>query len=157
MDRRQAAEFLGVSLRTLDRLVSKGRLSKGKALLKTRPIVVFRQEELTALKEELGKQKASASQFCGVFPPKETVAFRIDPHYLGRLTSQAKPLGLSPGEYARQLVIQALEKEPSEKFSHEVRRLREALAAVFYALLTTRLGSSPTEARRLVDEAILKE
>lgn len=157
MDRRQAAEFLGVSLRTLDRLVSNGRLSKGKALKKTRPIVVFRQEELAALKEDIGKQKASANQYNGVFPPKETVAFRIDPHYLGRLTSQAKPLGLSPGEYARQLVIQSLEQEPSEKFSHEVRRLREALAAVFYALLTTRLGSSPTEARRLVDEAILKD
>lgn len=156
MDRKEAAEFLGISLRTLDRLVAKGCLTKGRALRKTKPIVVFRRDELAALKEALSNKGGTTAAFRQTQAPKDAVAFRIDPHYLARLTKEGAPHDMSPGEYARRLVIQSLEQEPNTQFAHELRRLRESLAAVFFALLTTSLGVPPEEARRLVDEAILR-
>lgn len=158
VDRKQAAEYLGVSLRTLDRLASHGHLTKGTALRKTRPCVVFREDELRLLKAKLPRAGESWQRIeRQPDPPKDTVAFRLDTYYLRVLKSEGEKLGLSPGEFARTLVIRSLEEEHLHLLRREVRRMREALGATFYALLTMKLGTSPAEARRIVSDTILKD
>ena len=158
VDRKQAASFLGVSLRTLDRLAASGRLTKGTAHRKTRPCVVFKDDELHDLKVELD----SGHPVWQALPrspdePKDTIAFRIDVHYMRVLKSKGQVLGMSPGEFARSLVIRSLEEDQAHLCRHEVRRMREALGATFYALLTMKLGTAPAEARRIVNDTILKD
>jgi len=158
VDRKQAAEYLGVSLRTLDRLAANGHLTKGTALRKTRPCVVFREDELRSLKAQLHQSEQQWRKLeRKPDQPKDTVAFRLDNYYLRVLRSEADRLGLSTGEFARTLVIRALEQEQDHILRREVRRMREALGATFYALLTMKLGTSPAEARRIVNDTILKD
>lgn len=158
MDRKEAAQLLGVSVRTLDRLVAGGRLTKRRSLRKTRPIVTFSREEVEKLRAELQFDARTSSELKGsLAPPKDTVAFRIDPFYLSRLQSEGQLIGLSAGEYARRLVIQVLEDDRVDEYRREVRLLREGLAATFFLLLTKKLGATPAEAQRLVAEAILKD
>lgn len=155
MERKEAAEFLGISLRTLDRLGSEGRLKKGRALRKTRPVVVFDLDELKALKAELERQATAPKSYRRAEDaPKDTVAFRIDPHYLARLSTEGKAQGLSAGEYARRLVIRALEDTRTEEFRDEVKRLRGALGHTFYTLLVMKFGVSEREAEEFVASTI---
>ena len=156
MKRKEAAEYLGVSLRTLDRIAATGRLTKGLESGKSRPFVVFRVEELESVRAEL----ASDTQIVWQKPKSEsilrdTVAFRLDPSYFAQLQAQAKESDLSVGEFARRLVIRALESD-SLDVELEVRQIREALAAIFYAILTLKLGSTPAEARKIIADTVLK-
>lgn len=157
MDRKEAARFLGVSLRTLDRIAATGRLTKGRALRKFKQIVVYRREELENLKAELQNHSHVNTAVLAFKPlPKDTVAFRIDPYYLQVLADRAGRAGRSPGEHARHLVIQSLERENSAEILEEVQMLRESLGATFYAFLTLKLGVSADDARRFVAQTILK-
>ena len=158
MERKEAAEFLGVSLRTLDRLGAEGRLRKGKALRKTRPVVVFDAVELTELKAELSANIAGRKVFRRLnTPPNDTVGFRLDAHYLSRLAERGKASGQSPGECARTLVIRALEDTKPEEFTKEVQRLREGLADTFFSFLTMKCDVSEEEAKQFVRETILRK
>ena len=53
MEKQEAAEYLGVSTRTLERLTASGRIKKGRALRKTRPVAVYDDMDLERLKSEL--------------------------------------------------------------------------------------------------------
>lgn len=55
MNKRQAAEFLGVSVRALERYVQQGKLTVRYEKGKTRPTANFDQTELEAFKEELNQ------------------------------------------------------------------------------------------------------
>jgi excisionase family DNA binding protein len=55
MNKQQAAEFLGVSVRALERYVQQGRISVKYEKGKTRPTANFDQSELEAFKEELNQ------------------------------------------------------------------------------------------------------
>ena len=55
MNKQQAAEFLGVSVRALERYVQQGRISVKYEKGKTRPTANFDQAELEAFKEELNQ------------------------------------------------------------------------------------------------------
>lgn len=155
MDRKEAAEYLGVSLRTLDRLAAEGRIRKGRALKKTRPIVVFEESDLEALKSELSEVSNRHEVFRRLnAPAKETIAFRLDPYYLTRLSAKAEELNLSPGECARRFVIQTIEDTRVERFQEEVAKLREGLAHTFYTLLVMKFGVSEAEATAFVDSTI---
>ncbi|HWD40386.1 MAG TPA: hypothetical protein VG944_16170 [Fimbriimonas sp.] len=147
-----------MSLRTLDRMASEGRIKRGKALRKTRPIVVFSDEDLASLRAEIAADGQGTKVFRRLnTPPKDTVGFRLDPLYLDRLTKAGAREGLSPGEYARRLVTRGLEDTTNEQFAHQVKRLRESLADAFYALLTMKFGSSEAEAESFIKDTILKD
>lgn len=158
MDKREAAEFLGISVRTLERLAKSGRLSQGRAKKKTRPIVVFDKKELEKLKVELTKGKPpEVFRRLNTQKPKDAIGFRLDPFYVEVLSKKGKEVGLSPSEFARKLVVQALEDTRADMFKDEVRALREGLADTFYAFLTMHFNVSKKDAQKFVNDTILRE
>ncbi len=54
MNKQEAAEFLGVSVRALERYVQQGRIGGHYEKGKTRPTLVFDAAELEKFKDELG-------------------------------------------------------------------------------------------------------
>ncbi|MBX3110280.1 MAG: helix-turn-helix domain-containing protein [Fimbriimonadaceae bacterium] len=145
MKKSEAAQFLGVSTRTVERLVAKGRLRPRREKGKTRPILVFDQAELSRVKKEL--QEVRPEEVFGrpnTLKPKDAVGFRIDPHYYKRLEEEGGKLGLSAGEYARRLVVRGLE------VGDELSALRKSLGHMFYLILVTKLGASEAEAEDIV-------
>jgi excisionase family DNA binding protein len=53
MNKQEAAEYLGVSVRALERYTQQGRLSVHYEPGKTRPVAVYREDELQPLKDEI--------------------------------------------------------------------------------------------------------
>lgn len=53
------------------------------------------------------------------------ISFRLDIEYRQRLEQQAQPLGLSPGELARQLVIDWLEDTERQRLLEEITSARQ--------------------------------
>ncbi len=155
MEKREAAEFLGVSIRTLDRFAKAGRLSKGRAKKKTRPVVVFDRTQLEKLKEELVETRPSeVFRRLNTAKPKEAIGFRLDPYYLGLLSQKGQEHNLSAAEYARKLVVQGLEDTRVAEFRDEVKGLRTALGHTFYALLVMKFDMSEREAEEFVASTI---
>ncbi len=157
MEKQQAAEFLGVSIRTLERFAAKGRLTKGRARKKTRPVVVFDQAQLEGLKAELEAERpADVMRRHSQEKPKDAIGFRLDPFYVHKLTEEGAKQGMSAAEYARRLVIQALEDTRIDQFRDEVHALREGLADTFFAFLTMQCGVTEDKALQFVKDTILK-
>lgn len=155
VERKEAAEFLGVSLSTLDRFASQGRLTRGRGKGKTKPVTVFAQEDLERLKKELETQQLGRTFLSPeTTRPTDSVGFRLDPYYVGRLQSEGAALGLSAGEYARKLVVQSLEDDRQGDFAKELKALRDGLAQLFYTLLVMKLGVDEIEAKKFVDETL---
>ena len=152
MERKAAAEFLGVSMSTLDRFASQGRLTRGRARGKTRPLTVFDREELASLKEEFARKAEAMPKVPIAERPQDAVGFRLDPHYVRRLAEAGAKEDMSAGEYARRLVIRGLETEPGEAYAREIRTLRHALSGMFFLILVERFGVSHDEAHVLVTE-----
>lgn len=152
MEKQEAADFLGVSVRTVERLAAQGRLTKGRARRKTRPVVVFDRTQLETLKEDL----QSANRRIAVTPngdrPKEAIGFRLDPYYIDRLSTVGENHGLSPAEFARKLVIEGLEDTKLDDVREEISRLREGLGHMFYAILVKQFGMSADAADTLVQQ-----
>jgi len=145
MRKQEAAEFLGVSTRTIERLVAEGKLVQGRAKSKTRPVAVFDRAQLERLKSEIGS--GEVREVFGrpnTSKPKGSVGFRLDPYYMARLEEEGKAQGLSAGEYARRLVVRGLE------VGDELTALRKSLGHMFYLMLVTKMGASEAEAEDLV-------
>ena len=145
MDKRQAADFLGVSTRTIERLVASGRLIQKRQKGKTRPIGVFAETDLKRLKMEL--DKARPEEVFGrpnTLKPKGSVGFRLDPFYMERLAKEGEAHGMSAGNYARRLVVRGLE------MGDELTALRKSLSHMFYLVLVTKMGATEAEAEELV-------
>lgn len=151
MDKQQAASYLGVSVRTLERFSSQGRIIKGRALRNKRAVVVFDEGALCKLKDELTEAGRSSGAGKGL-PDKasDSVGFRLDPHYLETLAVEGKARGMSAGQYARSLVIQCLEQPASAKFAEELFSLKQALSEMFYLILVSKLGATESEAAEVV-------
>ena len=151
MEKKDAAEYLGVSTRTLERLTASGRLKKGRALRKTRPVSVYDDEELKRLKAELESGRPLEVFGRPNTPkPKDAIGFRLDPFYIKLLTEEGEKVGLSSSEYARRLVIRGLEEPSSEKVFSEVEALRQSLSEMFFLLLVSKLGATDAEANEIV-------
>lgn len=145
MDKRQAAAFLGVSTRTIERLVARGKLVQKREKGKTRPVAVFLEADLERAKLELDRERPEEVFGRPNTPkPRDAVGFRIDPHYLKRLEEEGKKRGLSAGEYARHLVVRGLETDD------QIAALRKALGSMFYLILVTKMGASEAEAEEIV-------
>ena len=151
MERAQAAEYLGVSVSTLDRFASQGRLTRGRARRKTRPVTTFDEAELKRLKSEL-EQAGRTPRATDPAPikPSDAIGFRLDPAYVARLKREGEKRGLSAGEYARTLVVKGLEDSDAQRFAEEIRALRKSLSGMFYLILTQRFGLTEREAQELL-------
>jgi len=155
MERHQAAEYLGVSVSTVDRLAAQGRLTKGRARRKTRPVTVFDESQVAELKKEIEASR-QVKTTPSLKPPRkgDAIGFRLDPFYIERLMEAGKEAGQSPGEYARSLVIEALENDREERFRTEIKRLRENLAEVFYLILVNKMDSKRDQAEAIIDRLL---
>ena len=90
-------------------------------------------------------------------PASESVSFRVSPELSKRLEAEATKHGMSRGEYARRLMIDALEDTEREHLRHElaelrgeVGKLREDVATAVMALLTRAGPVSVEEAKAWV-------
>lgn len=152
MEKAEAAEFLGVSGRTIDRLVASGRLTKGRKMGKTRPVATFEEGQLETLKQNLKLGKPEPATDARTLP---TVGFRLDPAYFERLKAQASEEGISPGEYARHLVVRSLETG-GEEISRNLSDLRQGLGEMLFVLMVSRLDMTEEEAHELLRETALR-
>jgi len=145
VDKAQAAKELGVSVRTVERFVAAGKLRRGRAKGKTKPIVTFDETDIAKLKSEL--ELARPSEVFGrpnTPKPKDAIGFRLDPFYIKKLETEGERYGLSGAEYARRLVIRGLE------VGDELATLKKSLSHVFYLILVSKLGATEAEAEEIV-------
>jgi len=70
------------------------------------------------------------------------ISFRLDEHYIERLKKEADRYGMSPGDYARRLVLDALEnveekrvEDSLQAIKREIGELRTDFATSVLALL----------------------
>lgn len=148
MEKSQAAEFLGVSVRTLERFAASGRLTKGRALKKTRPVVVYDMAELERLREQLNEARPTeVFRRLNTPKPRDAIGFRLDPFYIKKLEEEGARIGMSAGEVARRMVIRSIEQIDSKD---GVEALRKNLSDMFYLVLVNRLGASESEATQIV-------
>lgn len=157
MERGEAAAYLGVSVRTLDRIAAKEGLTKGRDRRKTRPVTVFDPKEIERLKVSRGAGAPKDECPTAKSGAAEAVGFRLSPHYIDLLSKEASRRGMSPGDMARQLVIQSLEGSSSEHFSSEVLKVRQSIAHVFYTFLVMKCGETPKSAQEFVRTTVLRD
>lgn len=125
MSKKDAAAFLEVSPRALERYTQQGRLSVRHERGKTRPVPVYDDAELTQFREELNRQRTRRA-----VPQSESmegVGFRLDAFYRQQLETRGAAEGLSAGEYARRLVVRALEDPAGESVTRDLAALREEM------------------------------
>jgi hypothetical protein len=91
--------------------------------------------------------------------PTTPVSFRLDAHYLDRLKEEAAKYGMSPGEFARRLVLDALERSEEQRTADEIVELRREVghlrvdvALAVTAILVGAGKVSPEDARAWVKE-----
>ena len=94
-------------------------------------------------------------------PKPKTVGFQLDEEYLERLEKEAAKFQMSAGQYARRLVMDALDdterkvvKEEISELSENVDDLRLSLAASVEAILAATKNVTKERAREWVDQNI---
>jgi hypothetical protein len=94
-------------------------------------------------------------------PKPKTVGFQLDEEYLDRLEKEAAKFQMSAGQYARRLVMDALDdterqviKEDISELSENVEDLRLCLAASVEAILAATKNVTKERAREWVDQNI---
>ena len=158
MTKKEAAAFVGVGIRALERYAKAGRLSVHQRKGKTRPIVLYDEAELLPLKDEASARlRPRAAVLSPVGESTDTVGFRLDSYYRKRLLQAAEHHGMSPGEYARRLVILALEERQGEETLREISELRRDLALSVKALLCFAGKAEVEEAGQWVAENLQAE
>ena len=133
---REAAARLGISVRSLQRLVKAGRLEVRYAPGKTRSVPVFATSEIDALHTLLSARPVYPQSRNGQ-EPKLPFGFRLAPQEREALVLDAQRCGMHTGEYVRYLVQMSrgngLEKEVSalrgelSSLHAQVLRLEKAL------------------------------
>ncbi len=91
----------------------------------------------------------------------KTVGFQLDEEYLKRLEDEAAKVGMSAGQYARRLVMDALDdterkviKEEISELNEKVEDLRLCLADSTELILVATKNITKERAREWVDENI---
>jgi len=127
MNKREAAEYLGVSIRSLERYTEKkllpchyeeGRIDK-------RP--VYDTPDLETFKQ--GRDARKKRQAVEAVSPDalKRIGFRLDSHYIERLTDEGAKHNMSAGEYARRLLIGAMEDFRHQEVLAHIELLRQDL------------------------------
>jgi hypothetical protein len=94
----------------------------------------------------------------------ETVSFRLDSETVKQLSRCANVLGISKGEYAKQLVVAGLTNSFAEttkslllELRHDLNLLREEHITATNALLVTAGKMTPDKALEFIDRTMLKK
>ncbi|MCC7495883.1 MAG: helix-turn-helix domain-containing protein [Fimbriimonadaceae bacterium] len=104
----EAAEFLGISVRTLERYTRSKRIPATFDQGKRHARLLYAEADLEALRTELAAEKAVRFPEARSVTAMQRIGFRLEPVDLKRLTQLAAREHVSPGEYGRHLVISAL-------------------------------------------------
>lgn len=162
----EAAARLGVSVRALERYTSQGKIGVRYERGKTRPVAVYDEADLAALRERLGRAVPLRETPLGPPPATETVSFRLDPFYLQELRAAAAAEGVSAGSYARRLVVSSLESRHAEDagllrrdvaaLRADVRAFRSAFASSVYTLLLAAGRATTEEADEFVRACLIE-
>ncbi len=101
MNKQEAADFLGVSVRALERYVQQGRISVKYEKGKTRPTANFEQAELEAFREELNQPTVKPAFESRQTATDETRQISSESEYRQIATEQQQETGIAvqtPGE-----------------------------------------------------------
>lgn len=158
----EAAEYLGISARTLYRYRCAGKvpfrqLKHGPG----RPVIDYDEQDLARLKAELERAVAEKSASPQQEPAHPRVSFRLSRKEHTELQQEAVRYSMSPAEYARSLVRIALESQlrahtealrgQVETTRTEMKRLRAQVSGALVVVLEN-MGFSPEDARQWVRE-----
>lgn len=131
----EAAVYLKLNVRTLQRYRTKGTLAFREAAGKTRATIEYDQADLDRLKAVLETKRASIPKPHKM--PKtatERVSFGLAPEGYAELVKEAERFDMSVGEYARRLVREGLES----RFQSEAAELRTRILHLETELSRTR-------------------
>jgi hypothetical protein len=136
--KREAAEFLSISPRSLERYTRQGRIRAHYQKGRGHPVPIYEEGDLEALKADLGPTLAPPSGKATA--TSETVSFRLDKHYRARLIDEGEKRGISAGAYARLLVIDTLEDGEHERLRTDLGELRRLVALLSEDLATAAMA-----------------
>jgi hypothetical protein len=138
MNQQEAATYLGISVRSLQRYVQAERLRVRYESGKTRPVPIYDDQAIEALKAKLAYRPVfPQSQGKSVSERKQPFGFRLAPQEREDLVRNAQQYGMKPSEYARLLVQSGLEDGLQNQIStlqKEIMLLREQVATLENAL-----------------------
>lgn len=157
MDKRAAAEYLGVSVRTIERWASSGRLKRGRAPGRRRARSDFDIQDLDVIKARMSGATEAGTEAPPREKPRDTISFRIDPEYLRRLEREGRTRNLSAPEYARSLIVLGLDDDRVNTLSADIQSLRRGLAEMFSLILTEKFGASEADAMRIVSNMLRRQ
>lgn len=139
MTKQEAAALLDVSTRAIERYTEQGKLTPRYEKGRYGRVPVYDEAQVRRLKEELLSSRARRVATRERARRAPTVAFRVDPYHLEKLTEEGAKYGLSAGEYARQLVAEGLEQELQAevlRLRAEVTDMRKRVAGCFRVSLS---------------------
>lgn len=157
----EAAEYLGVSPRTLYRYRKAGKLAYREQKGKARPTVEYEEADLNRLRRELEERRTTSKKPGPATPPRPRLTFGLSQREWTELAEEAARYGLKPPEYARRLVREGLEsrfqtdvrelRQELDTARSEVKRLRSETAGALEAVLEY-VGLSAEEAKEWVTQ-----
>lgn len=165
MTKRQAAQLLGVQVRTIERYLTAGKLPYTQREVESgRFIDDLADDDVQALKAARDAARAHREQ--RVVPPTvmQHVSFRVEPEYLQVLDIEAARRKLKRTEYARQLFCTALTdgqirqaqveelRGDVQRLNQEFGRLRHDLVELLYQLFTLGVKVEERRAREWVEQ-----
>jgi uncharacterized protein YihD (DUF1040 family) len=169
MTRQQAASALRISVRSLQRIVQKGRLSVTYVPGRTRPVPVFEEAEVYALRESLfARPQYPQARTAAERTRKQSFGFRVAPEDIELLATEGAKCQMSAGQYARYLVrlgtesglqrhvdkltddISVLQAQ-ADRYEETLRHLRKDFSDTIEIVLEV-AGMHGDEARHWVDE-----
>lgn len=164
MTKRQAAQILGVQIRTIERYLSAGKLPYTQTEVDGKVVDDLAEEDVLALRA--ARDAAAAAREQRVIPPTvmQHVSFRVEPEYLQVLEIEAARRKLKRTEFARQLFCTALTEGQTreaqieeirgdlQRLGQEVGKLRRNMGELLYQVLVMGVKASEDEAREWVGE-----
>lgn len=124
----EAAKYLGISVRTLERYTTAQRIPSQLQKGKRRSIRVYREEDLKSLKAELAAERRGRQPEVRSPDAMRRIGFRLEPVDHERLEELARRARVSPGDYARHLVITALHDTQGTELAAAVTGIERHLA-----------------------------
>lgn len=165
MTKRQARDYLGVSLRTVERYLSTGRLPSTLVTVEGRkPRVAIADEEVVALKAAMDAVRAERAERTIAPNVMQHLSFRLEPNFLRQLEEEAARRRLKPTELARKLVTDGLSRQDlvTARFDElrdsmadlreEVGQLRGHFAELLYQIMVIVAKVDEDEARQWAEE-----
>ena len=162
MSEAEAAIYLQLHVRTLQRYRKKGTLPYREEAGKTRAIIAYDKADLDRLKAELEARRTTTTRLQGKAKvARQRVTFGLTSAAYAELENEAKQFGMGVGEYARRLTREGLEssfhseakelRNRVKQLEVELNQTRKDFTAAFESVLEY-AGLEPEEAKKWVTE-----